>query len=61
MALKFEKLADFGDNMGLPIGESAKELPQCDYRTEQYALPKFIGMRPTGIGKRETKIKRYLD
>ena len=56
MVLKFGKLADFGDNTGLPIGENAKALPQCVYRMGQYALPKFIGMKPLVLANVKLKL-----
>ena len=56
MVLKFEKLADFGGNTGLAIGESEKALPQCSYRVAQYALLKFTGMKPQVLANVKLKL-----
>ena len=56
MALKFEKLADFGGNTGLAIGESEKALHQCACQMAQYALLKFTGMKPQALANVKLKL-----
>ena len=56
MALQFARLGGLGGNTGSPIGENAKALRRCSYRTEQYALPKFIGMKPRVLASVNLKL-----